>query len=135
MLKTYLVLAEELKNYVNPAAKLARMVKAGEIIRIKQGLYETDPHAEGVGIAEAIYGPSYLSFSVSGRHRNDQSLRESRDRESQRTHKTREQQENRLTVEDPTVHSSSQQLLEYHSQRTADRDQNTDFTVRYSPVK
>ena len=62
MLKTYLVLAEELKNYVNPAAKLARMVKAGEIIRIKQGLYETDPHAEGVGIAEAIYGPSYLSF-------------------------------------------------------------------------
>ena len=62
MLKTYLVLMDELKGYVNPAAKIARMVKAGEIIRIKQGLYETDPHAEGVGIAEAIYGPSYLSF-------------------------------------------------------------------------
>ena len=53
---------DELKGYVNPAAKIARMVKAGEFIRIKQGLYETDPHAEGVGIAEAIYGPSYLSF-------------------------------------------------------------------------
>ena len=62
MLKTYLVLMDELKGYVNPAAKIARMVKAGEIVRIKQGLYETDPHAEGVGIAEAIYGPSYLSF-------------------------------------------------------------------------
>lgn len=62
MLKTYLVLMDELKGYVNPAAKIARMVKAGEFIRIKQGLYETDPHAEGVGIAEAIYGPSYLSF-------------------------------------------------------------------------
>ena len=62
MLKTYLVLMDELQGYVNPAAKIARMVKAGEIIRIKQGLYETDPHAEGVGIAEAIYGPSYLSF-------------------------------------------------------------------------
>ena len=62
MLKTYLVLMDELKGYVNPAAKIARTVKAGEIIRIKQGLYETDPHAEGVGIAEAIYGPSYLSF-------------------------------------------------------------------------
>ena len=62
MLKTYLVLIDELKGYVNPAAKIARMVKAGEIVRIKQGLYETDPQAEGVGIAEAIYGPSYLSF-------------------------------------------------------------------------
>lgn len=62
MLKTYLVLMDELKGYVNPAAKIARMVKAGEIVRIKQGLYETDPLAEGVGIAEAIYGPSYLSF-------------------------------------------------------------------------
>lgn len=62
MLKTYPVLMDELKGYVNPAAKIARMVKAGEIIRIKQGLYETDPHAEGVGIVEAIYGPSYLSF-------------------------------------------------------------------------
>ena len=62
MLKTFLVLMDELKGYVNPAAKIARMVKAGEIVRIKQGLYETDPQAEGVGIAEAIYGPSYLSF-------------------------------------------------------------------------
>lgn len=62
MLKTHLVLADELKDYVNPAAKIARMVKAGEIVRIKQGLYETDPQAEGVLLAEAIYGPSYLSF-------------------------------------------------------------------------
>ena len=45
MLKTYLVLMDELKGYVNPAAKIARMVKAGEIVRIKQGLYETDPQA------------------------------------------------------------------------------------------
>lgn len=62
MLKTYLVLADELKDYVNPAAKIARMVKAGEIIRIKQGLYETDPQTDGILLAEAIYGPSYLSF-------------------------------------------------------------------------
>ena len=62
MLKSYLVLADELKDYVNPAAKIARMVKAGEIIRIKQGLYETDPQTDGILLAEAIYGPSYLSF-------------------------------------------------------------------------
>lgn len=62
MLKTYLVLADEFKDYVNPAAKIARMVKAGEIVRIKQGLYETDPQTDGILLAEAIYGPSYLSF-------------------------------------------------------------------------
>lgn len=62
MLKTHLVLADELKEYVNPAAKIARMVKAGEIVRIKQGLYETDPQTDGILLAAAIYGPSYLSF-------------------------------------------------------------------------
>ncbi len=62
MLKTYLVLVGELKDYVNPAAKIARMVKSGEIVRIKQGLYETDPQTDGILLAEAIYGPSYLSF-------------------------------------------------------------------------
>lgn len=53
---------DELKGYVNPAAKIARMVKAGELVRIKQGLYETDPQTDSVLLAEAIYGPSYLSF-------------------------------------------------------------------------
>lgn len=62
MLKTHLVLVDELKDYVNPAAKIARMVKAGELVRIKQGLYETDPQTDSVLLAEAIYGPSYLSF-------------------------------------------------------------------------
>ena len=62
MLKTHLVLVDELKDYANPAAKIARMVKAGEIVRIKQGLYETDPQTDGILLAEAIYGPSYLSF-------------------------------------------------------------------------
>ena len=62
MLKTHLVLVDELKDYANPAAKIARMVEAGEIVRIKQGLYETDPQTDGVLLAEAIYGPSYLSF-------------------------------------------------------------------------
>ena len=36
MLKTYLVLIDELKGYVNPAAKIARMVKAGEIVRMQK---------------------------------------------------------------------------------------------------
>jgi len=62
MLKTHLVLVDELKDYANPAAKIARMVKAGEIVRIKQGLYEMDPQTDGILLAEAIYGPSYLSF-------------------------------------------------------------------------
>ncbi len=68
MLKTYLVLADEFRDYVNPAAKIARMVKAGEIVRIKQGLYETDPQTDGILLAEAIYGPSYLSFEFALSH-------------------------------------------------------------------
>lgn len=62
MLKTHLVLVDELKDYANPAAKIARMVKSGEIVRIKQGLYETNLQTDGILLAEAIYGPSYLSF-------------------------------------------------------------------------
>ena len=62
MLKTHLVLMDELKDYVNPAAKIARMVKAGELTRVVRGLYETDPHTPGYLLAASIYGPSYLSF-------------------------------------------------------------------------
>jgi len=62
MRKTHLVLLDELKGYANPAAKISRMVKVGELTRVIRGLYETDPHTPGYLLAESIYGPSYLSF-------------------------------------------------------------------------
>lgn len=62
MIKTTGMLKEELGAYVNPTAKINRLVKAGELIPIIQGLYETDPAIPGYCLASIIYGPSYLSF-------------------------------------------------------------------------
>ena len=62
MIKTHLVLMDELKSYASPAKKIERMTNSGELTRVVRGLYETDPHTPGYLLASAIYGPSYLSF-------------------------------------------------------------------------
>ena len=56
------MLLQEYNMYVNPAAKIARLVKSGELSQIIKGLYETDSSAPGHYLAGIIYGPSYLSF-------------------------------------------------------------------------
>ena len=68
MLKTHLVLMDELKSYASPAKKIERMVKNGELTRMVRGLYETDPHTPGYLLAAGIYGPSYLSFEYALAH-------------------------------------------------------------------
>ncbi len=68
MIKTYLVLLDELKAYANPASKIKRMEKSGELVRVMRGLYETDPHTPGYLLASGIYGPSYLSFEYALAH-------------------------------------------------------------------
>ena len=55
-------LLSELSDYSNPHMKIKRMVRDGELIHIKRGLYETNPDVESEYLAYAIYGPSYLSF-------------------------------------------------------------------------
>ncbi len=62
MIKTTAILKEELKKYVNPTAKIRQLVKAGKLVRIVRGLYETDDSIPGHFLAPIIYGPSYLSF-------------------------------------------------------------------------
>jgi len=68
MLKTHLVLLDELKSYRNPAMKITSLVKTGELTRVVRGLYETDPHTPGYLLAASIYGPSYLSFEYALAH-------------------------------------------------------------------
>jgi len=53
-------------NYANPRAKIARLVRRGELLRLKRGVYI---HAESARdaffkgkAANRIYGPSYVSF-------------------------------------------------------------------------
>ena len=62
MIKTTNMFLEELKDYANPKARLSRMVKQGECIRVTKGLYETDKIVPGYLLAGSIYGPSYISF-------------------------------------------------------------------------
>ena len=62
MIKTTAMLLQQYDSYVNPAAKIARLVKNGDLIPLKKGLYETDSSVPGHYLARVIYGPSYLSF-------------------------------------------------------------------------
>lgn len=62
MLKTTAMLIEELREYANPAARIRRMVDAGQLTPVIKGLYEIDASTPGHYLAGAIYGPSYLSF-------------------------------------------------------------------------
>lgn len=49
-------------DYSSPNCKLGRMVENGEIIRLRRGLYETDPTTPPFLVANDIFGPSYISF-------------------------------------------------------------------------
>lgn len=62
MIKTTAMLLDELKKYVNPTAKIKRLVDRGELVAVVRGLYETDKNIPGYYLAPIIYRPSYLSF-------------------------------------------------------------------------
>ncbi len=62
MIKTTPILIAELPNYVNPKAKIGRMVDAGELFPVIRGIYETDSKTPAKYLAGCVYGPSYISF-------------------------------------------------------------------------
>jgi len=62
MIKTTAILTNELKEYVNPTAKIRRLVDEEKLVPVVRGLYETDGNIPGYYLAPIIYGPSYLSF-------------------------------------------------------------------------
>ncbi len=62
MLKTNDIIKNELSNYSNKDTKLTREVNKGNLIKIVNGLYETDPNTPAYLLASSIYGPSYISF-------------------------------------------------------------------------
>lgn len=62
MIKTTAMLLDELKEFVNPTAKIHRMVSNKDLFPIVRGTYETDGNIPGYYLAPIIYGPSYLSF-------------------------------------------------------------------------
>lgn len=62
MIKTTAMLRNELGEYVNPDAKIKRMVQDGTLFPVARGIYETNRNVSGYCLAGVIYGPSYLSF-------------------------------------------------------------------------
>ncbi len=62
MILTNDIIKLNLQEYSNKNTKICREVKNGNLIKIINGLYETDPNVNGYLLAGSIYGPSYLSF-------------------------------------------------------------------------
>lgn len=62
MLKSVLGLYEQNKGYDSERQRLSRFAKKGRLTRVIRGLYETENNPGGIWLANAIYGPSYLSF-------------------------------------------------------------------------
>ena len=59
----YNYIMDNLKSYASPKAKLTYMLKKGELIRLRRGLYiSNDSPAGRFTLANRIYGPSYVSF-------------------------------------------------------------------------
>lgn len=62
MIFTTSMLMDQLQKYGDPAGKILRMKREGELIQLTRGIYETDKNTPGYCLAGAIFGPSYLSF-------------------------------------------------------------------------
>ena len=63
MIRTTQDLLLELSDYGTPQTKIQRMVKNGSLVKIRRGLYETDPNVPAYLLAGVICSPSYISFS------------------------------------------------------------------------
>ena len=66
---TYDFLKEEYKAYASPKDKISRLVNAGELIRLKKGLFLPCPHGGNAAvpyglIANLLRGPSYVSLQT-----------------------------------------------------------------------
>ena len=62
MIITNNIAKNNLGKYSNKDTKLSRDVRDGKLIKIVNGLYETDANTPGYLLAGSIYGPSYISF-------------------------------------------------------------------------
>ncbi len=64
MYKDSMALAQELQHYASPKSRLTRMIRSGDVIQVRRGLF-LDGHDKNTSLkslANIIYGPSYISF-------------------------------------------------------------------------
>jgi len=62
MIKTSLVIMNELKEYASPRSKISRMMKSGTLTQVRRGLFVEGNLESQLSLSTWIYGPSYLSF-------------------------------------------------------------------------
>ena len=62
MIITTAILKEKYHYYANPLDKIKREVDKGNLIRLTNGIYETDKEMDPCLLASSILSPSYLSF-------------------------------------------------------------------------
>ena len=62
MVFPYNIAKNNFKDYSNINNKISREIRDGNLYKIVNGLYETDPNTPGYLLASSIYGPSYISF-------------------------------------------------------------------------
>lgn len=67
----YLYLMEKLKGYTYPRDKVTKLLRSGELVRIRKGLYlstrTATPYSKEI-LANLIYGPSYVSLEYALQH-------------------------------------------------------------------
>lgn len=64
MIKTALQLQTELEGYASPKSKITQMIKKGEIIRVKRGVYVTSLQDPKFPVSSVLRSPSYISFQT-----------------------------------------------------------------------
>ncbi|GHV82607.1 hypothetical protein AGMMS49991_11650 [Spirochaetia bacterium] len=62
MVKSHILVMDELKDYASPKARLTRLLKSGRLIQLRRGLFTDNVDVSKRVIASALYGPSYISF-------------------------------------------------------------------------
>jgi predicted transcriptional regulator of viral defense system len=70
MPKDHITLMHELRDYASPKARLTRMIKSGEVVQVRRGVF-LDGKDSGYSLkslASIIYGPSYISFEYALAH-------------------------------------------------------------------
>lgn len=71
MHKNHQTIMSELSGYASPRSRLTRMIKAGEVIQVRRGIFLDASEKAGYSLkslAAVIYGPSYISFEYALAH-------------------------------------------------------------------
>ncbi len=71
MFKNHWTIMHDLSGYASPKARLTRMIKSGEVIQVRRGVFLDASEKTGYSLkslATIIYGPSYISFEYALAH-------------------------------------------------------------------